>query len=495
MSFSTDMPTLEVLFAPSVVGADVGDRFILNLSLLNTGTLGDGAFFYDITEFVRNFNTSRGRRRELERFTTGTAQIILDNRDRRFDPTNTTSPYYNATVGVTGIVPAIPVVIRATWEGTQYPVFRGFIDSWKFDYSDAGIGDATATITCSDAFKVLSNVVGGLPSVTTITSSGTGVLDVAVSTPSDGGGFGISSIEVVDETTTGNVNVTSSIETTPIIGSAGDLAGARINTILDAISWPQNLRAIDTGQTRLEVQNATKTVLELVNEAAQTDVGAVYVERDGTIVFDDRTSIISEDRCITSQATFDATTKSNQFSDVNIAYDDDLIYNIVRVNRKTTSASSGDSLIGTTVTIGNAESQSLYGARTLDLELPIPSTVGSDTSYGQSTINSMALFLASQYANPELRPDSITFKPRRDPVALWPQVLGRRLRDRITVKFAVPGGGSPVERDCFVAEVQHSGSPADWTTRFGLSSATFFTGFFILDNTGFGVLDTNKLSF
>jgi hypothetical protein len=392
------------------------------------------------------------------------------------------------------VVPAIPVVIRATWNATKYSIFRGFIDSWTFDYSDAGIGDATATITCSDAFKVFSNVIGGLPSVTTITSSGTGVLDVAVSTPSDGG-FGVSSVEVVDETTTGNINVSNSIETTPIIGTNGDLAGTRITTILDAISWPQNLRAIDTGQTRLAVQNAAQSVLDLLNEAAQTDVGAIYVEGDGTVIFDDRTSIISEDRCITSQATFDATTKNNQFIDVKIVYDDDLIYNIVRINRKITSVTSGDSLVGTTVTIGNAESQSLYGARTLDIELPIPSSYGSDTSYGQSTANDMGLFLSSQYANPELRPDSISFKPRRDPNNLWPQVLGRRLRDRITVKFAVPGGGSPVERDCFVAQVQHSGSPADWTTRFGLSSATFFTGFFILDNTNFGVLDTNKLSF
>jgi hypothetical protein len=488
------MPALEVLFAPSVVGSDSGDRMILNLSLLDTGTLGDGAFFYDISEWVRNFSTSQGRRRELERFSTGTAQITLDNRDRRFDPTNTSSPYYNATVGVTGIVPSIPVVIRATWDGTQYPIFRGFIDSWKFDYSSAGIGDATATITCSDAFKAFSSVIGGLPSAATISSSGTGVLDVGISTPSDGS-LGPSSIVVVETTTTGNINVSSSVGTTPVIGSSGDLAGSRINVILDAISWPENLRAIDTGQTRLEVQNATQTVLELLNEAAQTDVGAVYVERDGTVVFDDRVSIVSEDRCITSQATFDSTTKLNQFSDVDIAYDDDLIYNIVRVNRKVTSASSGDSLIGTTVTVGNAESQSLYGSRTLDLELPIPSTYDSNTSYGQSTANDMALFLSSQYANPELRPDSITFKPRRDPAALWPQVLGRRLRDRITVKFAVPGGGTPVERDCFVSQIQHSGSPADWSTRFGLSSATFFTGFFILDNTGFGVLDTNKLSF
>ena len=186
MSFTQEMPTLEVLFAPSVVGADAGDRFILNVSLLDTGTLGDGAFFYEITEFVRNFDTSRGRRRELERFTTGTAQIVLDNRDRRFDPTNTASPYYNATVGVTGVVPSIPVIIRATWDSTKYSIFRGLIDSWTFDYSKAGIGDATATITCSDAFKAFSNVIGGLPSVTTITSSGTGVLDVAVSTPGDG---------------------------------------------------------------------------------------------------------------------------------------------------------------------------------------------------------------------------------------------------------------------------------------------------------------------
>ena len=493
MSFTQEMPTLEVLFAPSVVGSDAGDRFILNVSLLDTGTLGDGAFFYDITEWVRNFNTSRGRRRELERFTTGTAQIVLDNRDRRFDPTNTASPYYNATVGVTGVVPSIPVVIRATWNATQYFIFRGFIDSWTFDYSDAGIGDATATITCSDAFKAFSNVIGGLPSATTITSFGTGVLDVAVSTPDDG--LGVTSIDVVDVTTTGNINVINNLATTPIIGTDGDLAGTRITTILDAISWPQNLRAIDPGQTLLAVQNASQSVLDLLNEAAQTDVGAIYVEGDGTVVFDDRTSIISEDRCITSQATFDATTKNNQFIDVKIVYDDDLIYNIVRINRKFTSASNGDLLIGTTVTIGNAESQSLYGARTLDLELPIPSAEGTDSSYGQAAANDMALFLSSQYANPELRPDSISFKPRRDPNNLWPQVLGRRLRDRITVKFAVPGGGSPIERDCFVAQIQHSGSPADWTTRFGLSSATFFTGFFILDNTGFGVLDTNKLSF
>ena len=133
-----NMPDIEVLFAPSVVGGNTGTRLVLNVADpgLDTGTLGDGAFFYDISTSVRTINTNRGRRRALERFGTGTATITLDNRDRSFDPTNTASPYYNATVGVTGVVPSIPVVIRATWNGVTYPIFRGFIDSWTFDYSD-----------------------------------------------------------------------------------------------------------------------------------------------------------------------------------------------------------------------------------------------------------------------------------------------------------------------------------------------------------------------
>jgi len=255
-----NMPTLEVLFAPSVVGANTGSRLILSVGPgLNTATLGDGAFFYDISTSVRSITTNRGRRRALERFGTGTATITLDNRDRSFDPTNTASPYYNATVGVTGVVPSIPVVIRATWNGVTYPIFRGFIDSWTFDYADAGIGDATATISCSDAFKPLSNIIGGLPSSASISSSATTSFDVAVSNPSDGGGFGVSSIDVVGSETTGSVNVSGGVSTTPIIGTGTDLPGLRIETILDAIGWPDNLRDIDEGTTYLAAQDATKT--------------------------------------------------------------------------------------------------------------------------------------------------------------------------------------------------------------------------------------------
>jgi hypothetical protein len=490
-----NMPTIEVLFAPSVVGANTGDRLVLDVGPgLDTGTLGDGAFFYDISSSVRSVSTSRGRRRALERFGTGTATITLDNRDRAFDPTNTASPYYNATVGVTGVVPSIPVVIRATWNGVTYPIFRGFIDSWAFNYSDAGIGDATATISCSDAFKTLSNVIGGLPSSASISSSATTTFDIGISQPSDG--LGVSSIDVTGEGTTGGINVSGGVTTTPIIGTGTDLPGLRIETILDAIGWPDNLRDIDEGTTFLAPQDATKTPIEMLQEAAAADSGAIYVDDDGTVIFADRDAIISDDRSINVQSIYDTTdVAGKKFVDTSIVYDDSLIYNIVKIDRTVTNAVTGEALTGTTVIVSNAESISLYGARTLAIEVPIVSTVGSDTSYGQNQATDLALFLASQYANPELRPDEIRFSPQGDPSTLYPDLLSRKIRDRVTVSFAVPGGGAAVQRDCFVESVSHTITPGTWGVTFGLSSATFYTGFFILDNNNFGVLDTNKLAY
>jgi hypothetical protein len=493
---TANLPTIEVLFAPSVIGSGAGSRFVLNVSQLDTGTLGDGAFFYDISQFVRSFSINRGRRSDLERFTTGTAQIVLSNLDRRFDPSNTSSPYYNSTLGVTGVVPAIPVVVRATWAGITYPLFRGFIDSWSFDYSGT-VGDAIATINCSDAFKVLSNVIGGLPSATTITSTSNTTFDTGVTVPIPGSGTigPIGGVSIVDETSsTGSADVVNNVEQTPLIGTSGDLSGQRITTILNAISWPENLRAIDEGTTRLAVQNASKTVLEMLQEVAETETGAIYIDADGTIIFDDRVSLVTDARSITPQAVFDTTTGTGkEFTDVTLTYDDDLIYNIVRINRKVTTAAGGDAITGTTVIVSNPESISLYGARTLALELPLPSSYSTDTTYGQSKATDLATALTAQYANPELRPDSVVFKPLGDPADLWPEMLGRKLRDRVTVKFNVPGGGAALQTDAFIGSVRHEGSPADWTTTFGLISASFFSNYLILDNSTFGTLDSNLL--
>ena len=43
----------------------------------------------DITEHVREVSTSRGRSNELDTYSAGSCQVLLDNRTRLFDPENT----------------------------------------------------------------------------------------------------------------------------------------------------------------------------------------------------------------------------------------------------------------------------------------------------------------------------------------------------------------------------------------------------------------------
>ena len=48
----------------------------------------------DVTSYVRSIEINRGRRADLNPFDNGTARVELDNRDGRFNPSNTAGPYY-----------------------------------------------------------------------------------------------------------------------------------------------------------------------------------------------------------------------------------------------------------------------------------------------------------------------------------------------------------------------------------------------------------------
>ena len=840
------LPTLDVQFAPSAV-ASAGRSFILDISTLGTntdpavdltgGTLAEGAVFKDITPYVRSFTTDRGRRRSLDRFGAGTATVVLDNRDRRFDPTNFSSEYANAILGITGVTPMRPVIINATWSGTSYPVFRGFIDSWSFDY-DQSISDATATITLTDAFKVLAGPLGSLPTAPGFTSAddydripssaevliatadgdglnvvpmsgtsarlgyvtditvgsgatasayventqrlyvmnasgnsvsvvntasnavsatvstgtnpsgiaahpyGTQVItanygsnnvtiistatnavlattavgtqpaqvvysltgdkayvlnsgsanvsvintstyavsstiavgtqpvyakglspdgtrlivgnyaastvsiintttDTVIATPStttgssfvsflpnstkayvtcpdgdnvkvitmasntvtatitvgdnpresaltpDGtklfvvnrdsntcsiidtatdtvvasptcgtypysvivniqgtrayvGNRSSSNITIIDTVTntvvgtlgtlstpgylnindsgtriyalasnkvnvladqsanlgTFNIPVVEGVEQTPAYGAENETTGQRIFRLLDEVGMQRS--DIDEGNVRLIPQKVDATVLEMMQIAAESEPGDLFVDASGQIRFDDRYALIENTKSNTTQGTFDTTTLSNPFSTVEVAYDDDLLYNIIKTTRYTVDPSKTESenpvLLGTTVTVSNPESQALYGARTLERRLPVPTDFGSDTTYGQDYLRDYGTFLMSIYSQPELRPASIRIMPQRSETTLFPQVLDREINDRITVKFNVPGGGT-IEKDCFIDGVSHDVTPESWSTSFNLRSATQYTGFFILDSATAGLLDTNKLAF
>lgn len=156
-------PTVIVEIAMAVYDPATTDYFVLDFDTLDgSAVLGSGTEFTDVSAYVRSFQVRRGRQRSTEQFATGSASVVFDNRDARFDPLNTTGPY--ASGGVTGVVPMRPIRISAAYGGTTYRLFTGFIDSWTFDYS-AGLSDATATVACSDGLKLLSSTDGRLAQV------------------------------------------------------------------------------------------------------------------------------------------------------------------------------------------------------------------------------------------------------------------------------------------------------------------------------------------
>lgn len=105
-------------------------------------------YWTDVTEYVRAVTVRRGRSDDLSPFV-GTATVELDNRDRRFDPFNTSSVYNGK------LVPRRQIRIRAAAGASTYPVFRGYVAGWPVSYTDAGF-DSTVTVECFDALAFVA---------------------------------------------------------------------------------------------------------------------------------------------------------------------------------------------------------------------------------------------------------------------------------------------------------------------------------------------------
>ncbi|MDB4872474.1 MAG: hypothetical protein JWL97_3478, partial [Gemmatimonadales bacterium] len=110
----------------------------------------------DITPKVTSVSTKRGRQYELDKLQAGTATIKLRNNDGAFDPTNGSSTY------APNVVPYVPIRVLATWQGSTYPVFTGYVERWPQKWSAARYG--VAETACVDTLAPLAAVT--LPAAT-----------------------------------------------------------------------------------------------------------------------------------------------------------------------------------------------------------------------------------------------------------------------------------------------------------------------------------------
>lgn len=113
--------------------------------------LDDDAQWEVVTAYVRGFDISRGRNSEFTTYGPGTVSIALDNRDRRFDPEYTSGPYFGQ------LNPMVPVRVQATYSGTTYTMFYGFVQGWPTIYNQSNT-DAVASVTAIDANRLLGNL-------------------------------------------------------------------------------------------------------------------------------------------------------------------------------------------------------------------------------------------------------------------------------------------------------------------------------------------------
>jgi hypothetical protein len=204
-------------------GPSFAQAMILGQGIISTNILADNAaLIVDVSNQVDGVTTRRGRNAEADQFQTGTCTMRIVDQTGDFNPMNTASPYYGL------LDPMRKLQITATHLGITYPIFSGFITGYDtLTPQEAGVDVVYTTITAVDAFRLLQNA-----QITTVAGS-----------------------------------------------SAGQLSGARINNLLDAVSWPASMRDVDPGLTTMQNDPGTqRTALAACQTVSTSEYGAFYVD-------------------------------------------------------------------------------------------------------------------------------------------------------------------------------------------------------------------------
>lgn len=368
------------------------------------GVLDGSPTWTDISSYFRSFTTQRGRSSIVGRFDPGTASILLDNRDGRFDPGNTAGAYWP------DVVIGVPIRIQAEWDSTTYDVFRGTVEAWPLKYP-RGNFDATVEVPLIDGFKQLASY------------------DL------NGQSF---SQEATD---------------------------SRIDNVLDLIGWPAGLRDLDTGVGSVQAVtfDGETSALSHLLDVAEAEVGSLFMGPDGQVEFRNR---IASSGGSSSVATFDG----SDYSEIEVEYNDDYYWNVVNITRE------------------GGQLQTAVNQTSLDddnAEVTLSRT-GTPNADDAQALN-VAEWLIALYGDMRVRIRGLELRPQRDPSTLFPQVLGREIRDVVTVQLDPPGSGDSLNQPVAIEAIQHTVGVDSWTTRWTLAPLSD------LEQEDFWVLGTSQL--
>jgi hypothetical protein len=219
------------------------------------------------------------------------------------------------------------VSISATYSGTTYPMFSGFITSYTTTTPKNANDVVYTTIQAVDAQRLAQNA-----QISTVTGA-----------------------------------------------TAGQLSGTRINEILDEISWPASMRDVDAGLTTMQADPGTaRTALAALQTVTNSEYGAFYVDASGSFVFQDR-NVTTASIAGTPTVFNDNGTDIGYFNAV-WRLDDTLVFNQANVSR------AG----GTVQNATNAASVTKYFAHTYNIQNLLMETDAVALDYARAYVASRA---------------------------------------------------------------------------------------------------------
>jgi hypothetical protein len=483
------------------------------------------------TGYVRSLRYRRGRSNQLARFDTGTAELLLRNDDRAWDPQNTASPFYPY------VRPMLAFQAYAVWLGVTYPLTKQFANG--FPRRRIGPIYAEAQIGLSDAMKRFAKkrIPPAQATVTTALAGSNNDLVYTAKTPgADGNNISVVyfqthfrplrhqtvvvtvndkqvRVDFIDDGSVESADVLSAVQAEPNASllvsvahapgndgtgtifpmaethlAGGDTlpfpqeaGGARIGRVLDLAGWPTGQRELSPGvdlhsPLAFPTQETGKLLSHIQDVAAvQAENGFVFIDGRGYWMFIDRRDKIVSPRNQPAAVFSDQPAGGEYpYTDATPVYDDDLIINDV-VNKG----------IGVPQAAFDADSDLEFGTGSQSFD----STLALD-----GDVAAAAQMITVEFAQPMQRIAQITVMPATDPAA-WTATLGLEIGDRVTVKEHPPGGGAPNSSDYVIQGLAWEFPPGPLAAAkavYDLWPADPIHDWFALDDPVRGLLDTTN---
>jgi hypothetical protein len=410
------VPTVHAVINFST-GPSFAQAMILDSGILGTNVLADSAsVIVDVSNVVDSIQTIRGRNAQADQFQTGTLSLRIVDQTGAFNPQNPASPYFQL------LTPMRKVQITATYGAVTYPIFSGCITSYTTTTPKNANDVVYTTIQAVDAFRLAQNAQ----------------IATVAGTP------------------------------------AGQLSGARINALLDAIDWPASMRDVDAGLTTMQADPGTaRTSLAAMQTVETSEYGALYVDAAGSFVFQDR-NVTAGSTGATPTVFNDNGTDISYFNAV-WRLDDTLVYNSASVTR-----TGGTAQVAT-----NTASIDKYFVHSYNQQNLLMETDAVALDYAQA-------YVASR-AETSIRCDAIQLDLYTDNYNLGIiAALSLDYFDPVTITTNQPGG-STLTKTLQVFGVAQSITPNSWKTT--LTTLEPIIDGFILDSSIYGLLDSGVLSY